>query len=71
MKRSFLLGKKSLELGSLMLDIVVLVVKRIIKIAFTKRTVLFVTNEKIRSVNLGPLFQLVIVFFYSVDNKSF
>jgi murein DD-endopeptidase MepM/ murein hydrolase activator NlpD len=63
MKRSFLLGKKSLELGSLMLDIVVLVVKRIIKIAFTKRTVLFVTNEKIRSVNLGPLFQLVIVFF--------
>jgi murein DD-endopeptidase MepM/ murein hydrolase activator NlpD len=63
MKRSFLLGKKLLELGSLMLDIVVLIVKRVIKIAFTKRTVLFVTNEKIRSVNLGPLFQLVIVFF--------
>ena len=63
MKGSLLLGKKSLELGSLMLDLVVLLVKRIVKIAFTKRTVLFVTNEKIRSINLGPFLQLVVVFF--------
>ncbi len=63
MKRSVLIGKKLLEMGSLLLDISVLIVKRILKIAFAKRTVMFVTNEKIRSVNLGPLFQLVIVFF--------
>ncbi len=63
MKRSVLIGKKMLEMGSLLLDISVLIVKRILKIAFAKRTVMFVTNEKIRSVNLGPLFQLVIVFF--------
>ncbi len=63
MKRSLLFGKKLLEVCSLLLDILVLVVKRLFKIAFAKRTVMFVTNEKIRSVNLGPAFQLVIVFF--------
>lgn len=34
-----------------------------LKIAFTKRTLLFVTNEKIRSITLGPISQLCVFFF--------
>lgn len=33
------------------------------KLAFTKRTLLFVTNEKIRSITLGPLTQFCVFLF--------
>ena len=36
---------------------------RLFKLIFTKRTILFVTNQKIRSVTLGPFFQAFCYIF--------
>jgi murein DD-endopeptidase MepM/ murein hydrolase activator NlpD len=61
MKKSLLIKKKSIELLMLLIETLVFLVKKILKVAFTKRTIMFVTNEKIRSINLGPVPQLVLI----------
>ena len=75
MKRSLLLKKKAQDLGLLIIEVLIFIVKRFAKIAFAKRTILFVTNEKIRSVNLGVIPQIVIVlviaWMINVFNQSF
>lgn len=75
MKRSLLFKKKAQDLGLLIIEILIFLAKRFTKIAFAKRTILFVTNEKIRSVNLGVIPQIVIVlliaWMINVFNQSF
>ena len=63
MNRSFLFKKRLMGFGSIIIEVIATSFKRLIQIAFAKRTVMFVTNEKIRTVNLGPLPQLALVFF--------
>ncbi|GDX35812.1 hypothetical protein LBMAG18_03230 [Alphaproteobacteria bacterium] len=75
MKRSLLFKKKAQDLGLLIIEVLIFIVKRLAKIAFAKRTILFVTNEKIRSVNLGVIPQiaivLVIAWMINIFNQSF
>ncbi len=62
MKKSYFLKKKisvsSKGFGVALLKMLV----RFYKFVFAKRTILFVTNQKIRSVTLGPLMQVAIMF---------
>jgi murein DD-endopeptidase MepM/ murein hydrolase activator NlpD len=63
MNKSFFLKKRiSAFLAGFALS-VVRFSTRLYKLIFTKRTILFVTNEKIRSVTLGPVLQACIFLF--------
>ncbi|MDX2083592.1 MAG: M23 family metallopeptidase [Rickettsiales bacterium] len=69
MNKSYLLKKKMsaalLSIGMIVLHVLV----SIYKFIFTKRTILFVTNQKIRSISFGPFSQLaIIIIFFWVFN---
>ena len=57
MKRSYFLKKKISDVSKSFGLFLVKNLYRFYKLVFTKRTVLFVTNEKIRSITLGPVLQ--------------
>ncbi len=57
---SFLRKRKLLYLWQTISNTVISGVKWFFKIAFTKRTILFVTNQKIRSITLGPIVQFCV-----------
>ncbi len=63
MNRSFFLKKRISALCASFLLFVLRASSRIYKLVFTKRTILFVTNEKIRSITLGPLLQACVFLF--------
>jgi murein DD-endopeptidase MepM/ murein hydrolase activator NlpD len=63
MKRSFFLKKKIFDQLSLASACLLKALSRLYKLVFTKRTILFVTNEKIRSVTLGPALQACVFIF--------
>lgn len=58
-KKYFL--KKTLALFALLSLSLFQSAARLYKIVFAKRTIMFVTNQKIRSINFGPLSQLCII----------
>jgi murein DD-endopeptidase MepM/ murein hydrolase activator NlpD len=60
MNTGFFLRKKILNLLSLSCSYLVKGLARLYKLVFAKRTILFVTNEKIRSLTLGPVLQACI-----------
>lgn len=57
MRRNYFLRKKILETGQRFFLLVARSSKNLYKLVFAKRTILFVTKEKIRSVTLGPFLQ--------------
>ncbi|NBV06195.1 MAG: M23 family metallopeptidase [Proteobacteria bacterium] len=65
MNKNYFLKKKILPaltyIGLLMLHICV----RTCKFLFAKRTILFVTNQKIRSIRLGPISQICIIIAFA------
>ena len=63
MKRSFFWKKRISDFCASFALLVVRLFSRIYKLVFTKRTILFVTNEKIRSITLGPILQACIFLF--------
>jgi murein DD-endopeptidase MepM/ murein hydrolase activator NlpD len=60
MKKGFFLKKKIIDHLSLTSAFIFRALSRLYKLVLTKRTILFVTNEKIRSVTLGPISQACI-----------
>ncbi len=69
MRKGYFLKKKISDTISSSLVLVAKSLARSCKFVLTKRTILFVTNEKIRSVTLGPIPQaLLIVFIAWVGN---
>lgn len=48
-------------LNNVLVKVLVKSVTRFYKILFAKRTILFVTNQKIRSITLGPVTQVVLI----------
>lgn len=65
MNKSYFLKKKLAELLRSIALSVFVGVKRFLKLAFRKRTVLFVTNEKIRSITVGPISQACLFLFFA------
>jgi murein DD-endopeptidase MepM/ murein hydrolase activator NlpD len=65
MKRSYFLKKKIADLSKAFGVFLLKVAIRSYKFVFTKRTVLFVTNQKIRSVTVGPVLQFCLFFFFA------
>lgn len=63
MKRSYFWKKKITEITKSCGSFLVKSLARLYKLVFTKRTVLFVTNEKIRSITLGPVLQACVFLF--------
>lgn len=64
MKNSYFLKKKLLASSKFL---VLFLVKNLLvfgKFLFTKRTVLFVTKQKIRSFTLGPILQICLILFF-------
>jgi murein DD-endopeptidase MepM/ murein hydrolase activator NlpD len=62
MKKSYFLKKK---LSAICKNCGLFLVKNLVrfcKTLFTKRTILFVTNDRIRSVTLGPILQICLLF---------
>ncbi|MBM3579639.1 MAG: M23 family metallopeptidase [Alphaproteobacteria bacterium] len=57
------LQKKLLVIGARFALLVAKMSGRLYRFCFAKRTILFVTNQKIRSVTLGPVSQLCILLF--------
>lgn len=64
MKKSYFLKKKISALGKSFGVFLVKILVRFYKFIFTKRTILFVTNEKIRSITLGPVLQACLILFF-------
>lgn len=60
---SFLRKRKFLAIAVRIRTSIVNAVSWFLKMAFTKRTLLFVTNQKIRSITLGPIAQLCVFLF--------
>ncbi len=74
MNRSYLLKKKALSVLSSFGIVLLKILVKTYKFIFAKRTILFVTKKKIRSVTLGPIVQICIVLFfawvYNMFNQS-
>jgi len=64
MKRSFFFKKRLVESLFTFGFLVRKVFVRLYKVVFAKRTILLVTNDKIRTVNLGPVVQTA--FFIAI-----
>jgi len=65
MNRSYFLKKRISEFGQGFVTFVIKSIARLYKLIFTKRTILFVTNQKIRSVTVGPFLQVCLILFIS------
>ncbi len=65
MKRGFFLKKKIFDSLSALGAILLKGLRRFYALLFTKRTVLFVTNEKIQSITFGPLLQAGLFIFFA------
>lgn len=63
MNRNF--KKKLISYSAKFALIVINLISAAYKLAFTKRTILFVTNQKIRSITFGPLSQACIILFFA------
>lgn len=63
MKGAHSLKKKLLVIGAKSALFIINVVSAIYRIIFAKRTILFVTKQKIRSLTLGPISQAFILLF--------
>ncbi|OFW80974.1 MAG: hypothetical protein A2887_01685 [Alphaproteobacteria bacterium RIFCSPLOWO2_01_FULL_40_26] len=59
----YLLQKKLSHVGKIFVSALLKGLLRLYRLIFTKRTILFVTNEKIRSITLGPIMQACIFLF--------
>jgi len=63
MKKSYFLKKKISRTSQDLTVSLVKVAARCCKFIFTKRTILFVTNQKIRTITLGPVLQACLLMF--------
>ncbi len=61
MNKKYFLKKKIVAFLKAIGSFIVKAVSRTYKLAFTKRTILFVTNQKIRSITLGPVSQGLVI----------
>lgn len=62
MKKSYFLKKKLSAICKVCGSFLVKNLVRFYKTIFTKRTILFVTNDRIRSITLGPILQTCLLF---------
>ena len=65
MKNSYFLKKKISEIAKACGSFLVKALTRFCKFLLTKRTILFVTNQKIRSFTMGPLLQVCLILFFT------
>ncbi len=63
MKGSYILKKKLSAVGFLLAVLLIRGSYRLYKLLFAKRTLLFVTNQKIRSITVGPISQALLTLF--------
>lgn len=63
MKRSYFFKKKITQGYKAASTLLVKSLMRFYRLVFTKRTILFVTNQKIRSITLGPILQGCVFLF--------
>src|SRR4051812_19972977 len=63
MQKGYLFKKKTADISKAFAIFLIKVLVRSYKFVFTKRTVLFVTNQKIRSITLGPILQGCVLLF--------
>lgn len=62
--KKYFLKYKIINALKLAVALPLLIIYRAGKIIFAKRTILFVTNQKIRSVSFGPLSQVLLISFF-------
>jgi murein DD-endopeptidase MepM/ murein hydrolase activator NlpD len=65
MQKSYFLKKRIASVSKTLRVSLIKALVRFYKFVFTKRTVLFVTNQKIRSITVGPLLQACLLLFFA------